>query len=518
MPALPAHPNLDQLRHQAKDLLRSAKAGDSGAIEEIRAVSNELNLAAAQLAVARSYGFARWPRLKEEVEKRNLELAEQVDAFCHASVGGRIGRAARLLNATPAIADYSFATAVILGNVDRVAHELRRDPALATRHDPHSGWAPLHAACASRWHHLDPSRGDELLAVAQLLLAAGADPIATTVGPRASWSPLRCVIASANSGPSNRALAELLLERGAVPNDHDLYLAGFAHDRDQLLPLLLDRVPNVREVAEQAVAAPISNDDAETTRLMLETGADPNRYRDDDGHRVPVVWAAIRAGCSSALLDLLLAHDADPNAAGPDGYTPYRLATAAGRTDLCELLGRYGADDRLTAADRFLSACRRADRREAQRELDENPELLRGLSDDDRAMLVRAAERGDTDAVELMLDLGLPIDARGDNGATALHIAAYSGSASTVQLLLKRGADIEALDTTWNSTPLDWAAVGSGEKPTSDPGADWIETVRALLAHGASADAVTLSPDDPKPPSPEVGELLRAQLDQQSSS
>ena len=39
MPTLPAHPNLDQLRHQAKDLLRRAKAGDADALNELRRVS-----------------------------------------------------------------------------------------------------------------------------------------------------------------------------------------------------------------------------------------------------------------------------------------------------------------------------------------------------------------------------------------------------------------------------------------------------------------------------------------------
>jgi ankyrin repeat protein len=510
MPTLPAHPDLAQLRRRAKDLLRSARAGDHDALESIRRVSGELNLAAAQLALARSYGFPSWPRLKDEVEARNLDLPELVTAFCEASIGGRLRLAARLLEEIPAIADH-FAAAVVLGDSDRVAEELERDPGLATRHDPQSGWAPLHVACASRWHQLDPGRADGLLAVAQLLLAAGADPVATV---RGQWSPLRCVIASANSGPSNLAVVTLLLERGAVPEDHDLYLAGFAHDRHELLPVLLASIPNVREIAEQALAAPISGDDVETTGLLVEAGADPNRYRDDDGNRVPVVWAAVRAGCSSGLLDSLLAHDADPSTAGPDGYTPYRLAFAGGKTDLAELLRRHGADDRLTPADRFLSACRRADRVAARRELDENPGLLAGLDDGERAALVRAAERGDTDAVALMIDLGFPLDARGDDGGTPLHAAAYSGSAGTVRILLERGADVEARDTTWSSTPLGWAAVGSGERPANDPDADWIETVRTLLDHGASTGGITFSEDDPKQPSPDVGALLRARVDE----
>lgn len=72
MPALPVHSNLEQLRHQAKDLLRAAKAGEADASRRILAVSDRIQLAAAQLALAREYGFASWPRLKSEVERREI--------------------------------------------------------------------------------------------------------------------------------------------------------------------------------------------------------------------------------------------------------------------------------------------------------------------------------------------------------------------------------------------------------------------------------------------------------------
>ena len=112
-----------------------------------------------------------------------------------------------------------------------------------------------------------------------------------------------------------------------------------------------------------------------------------------------------------------------------------------------------------------------------------------------------------------MLDLGFPLETRGDNGGTALHAAAYNGSTQTVRLLLGRGADIEARDTTWNDTPLGWAAVGSGERPRTNHTAEWIDTVRALLEHDASTDEISLEPDNQKPPSPEVAELLQAHID-----
>ena len=128
----------------------------------------------------------------------------------------------------------------------------------------------------------------------------------------------------------------------------------------------------------------------------------------------------------------------------------------------------------------------------------------------DLAALVAAAERGNISAVELALDIGFPIEARGDDGATALHAAAYAGSADTVALLLARAADLTVRDTRWHSQPLDWALVGSGEAPDSAPAPDWVATVTLLLDAGASLDEITLDPDDPKPPSVAVLELLRS--------
>jgi ankyrin repeat protein len=72
MPPLPVRTDLAQLRRRAKDLLRAAKAGDSEALARIRAVSDRLQLSSAQLALAREYGFASWPRLKREVERREI--------------------------------------------------------------------------------------------------------------------------------------------------------------------------------------------------------------------------------------------------------------------------------------------------------------------------------------------------------------------------------------------------------------------------------------------------------------
>jgi hypothetical protein len=180
-----------------------------------------------------------------------------------------------------------------------------------------------------------------------------------------------------------------------------------------------------------------------------------------------------------------------------------------GRTDLAEPLARHGARDDTTNADRFLLACRQGDHAEAERLLRATPGLPGRLGGDGQAALVDAAGHGQVEAVRRMLDAGLSLDARGQDGATPLHAAAGSGSAELVRLLLDRCADLRARDTTWDSTPLAWAQVGSGLPHVDNPAPDWIATIRTLIEAGASTADITLSPDDPKPPSPEVAQLLR---------
>ena len=66
---IPVRPDLDQLRNQAKDLLRQVRAGEPPAVAEFNEHHPEriepaaAKLADAQLALARSYGIASWPRL-----------------------------------------------------------------------------------------------------------------------------------------------------------------------------------------------------------------------------------------------------------------------------------------------------------------------------------------------------------------------------------------------------------------------------------------------------------------------
>src|SRR4029078_4341608 len=78
--SLSPRPNLEHLKHQAKDLLKSLKSGAPQALERFRAHhpryagiseseirSRRPALSDAQLVIAREYGLASWPKLKEHV-------------------------------------------------------------------------------------------------------------------------------------------------------------------------------------------------------------------------------------------------------------------------------------------------------------------------------------------------------------------------------------------------------------------------------------------------------------------
>ena len=74
---LPARPNLEYLKNEAKDRLADLRAADASA-----------QLADAQFALAREYGFASWPKLKEHVESLAVTLQ-------HTIAGGWIANVAQ---------------------------------------------------------------------------------------------------------------------------------------------------------------------------------------------------------------------------------------------------------------------------------------------------------------------------------------------------------------------------------------------------------------------------------------
>ena len=330
MADLPAKPSLDHLRRQARDLLRAAQAGDTAAAGRIRAVSDALTLASAQLAVAREYGFASWTRLRDEVAARTASLAPS---------GRSVLRGQHPRRHRP-------------GGPDAGGHPRARPLQLRHRGDPgrrrpradraRPGSRPGHPGRHA--DGLDTAARGPRLAMAPARPGLGRGPAGR--GPDAAGRRRRPQRPHRRGGRPRRldpaalrgrrcgqpAHHRLLLERGAVPGDHDLYLAGFADDNHECLRLLLFHAADVAQLARMALAAPISLNDAEGVHLLLEAGADPNRYADDADPLSPVIYAAIRSGCSAELTGLLLGYGADPHIPGPDGRSPYVLAVTQGRT------------------------------------------------------------------------------------------------------------------------------------------------------------------------------------------
>jgi len=105
---LPAKPNLNQLKKQAKDLLKAFRAGESTAIAEVCAhyrgpiagpisEAEGLQLSDTQLVLARAYGFDSWAKLKAFVDGvtvaalwlRSRAARSNACAPCSASGGTR---------------------------------------------------------------------------------------------------------------------------------------------------------------------------------------------------------------------------------------------------------------------------------------------------------------------------------------------------------------------------------------------------------------------------------------------
>lgn len=84
MSTLPPRPDLDQLRRIAKDRLKAARAGDTPVLEWLSQVNAGVTLSAAQLQLARDYGFPSWAAMQLEIARRgvlDLREPEAIAAF-----------------------------------------------------------------------------------------------------------------------------------------------------------------------------------------------------------------------------------------------------------------------------------------------------------------------------------------------------------------------------------------------------------------------------------------------------
>jgi len=203
-----------------------------------------------------------------------------------------------------------------------------------------------------------------------------------------------------------------------------------------------------------------------------------------------LLGAAVVAGRAERVA-LLLDHGADPD--GEDAYDHrphYENALCYGHPEIAEILLSRGAT-RLDLAPRaaFRAACMAGDAEQARTRLDSDPSLIL-----DPRLVHDAIRHGSDDAVDLILELGASLEAKGPHFAeTPLHQAALLGRDAAVDRLLALGARLDVRDPTFGGTPVGWASHGGHPElrerlldRTSDVGdlAAWgrVETLRERLS------------------------------------
>jgi hypothetical protein len=105
------HPNLEQLKRQAKELLQRFVAGEAAAVADVNAHyraadASKFALHDAQLVIARSYGFESWPKLKAYVDGVTVKrLADAVRRDDLAQVRAMLQARPELANLTMSYGD-----------------------------------------------------------------------------------------------------------------------------------------------------------------------------------------------------------------------------------------------------------------------------------------------------------------------------------------------------------------------------------------------------------------------------
>jgi ankyrin repeat protein len=494
---LPARPNLEQLKKQAKSLLHAAQAGDvealgrfvvlpalsSKSIDEIAAA--DLALHDAQSVIAREHGFPSWTALREEVEARTLSFGAAVAEFVRCATGGGSGRANRLLALYPDVARATLQTALVLGDAASVETRLREHPPLATEAGGPQNWEPLLYVCHTCMHADVPDRVEGLVAIARRLCSLGANPDAEY---HWNWHPElpRTALWGAICAVRHLPLAEVLLDAGANPTDGvSMHIAGGGGNIDalELLHRYNVNVNGIPGGVPPLVHMMLWADNSAGPYWLLEHGADVNLAWGVDGE-APLHVAARR--WDVRMVERLVQHGADVSRRRADGRTPHWLAELYGNADIAAWLLAHGATDELSALDCFIAACARADRAGAEAMLQARPALRTELRPEHHLMLHRPAESGDAAVMETMLTCGFDPDARDRDNVTPLHRAAMGGHADAVRVLLRFGADLNALDGMFSATPLVWAV--EGRSNARQTGADHVEVARVLIAAGSSVE------------------------------
>lgn len=308
---------------------------------------------------------------------------------------------------------------------------------------------PGHIGLRTALHH---AVGAQNLEMVDLLLARGADPNVRDEGDNAM--PIHF---AAENG--DLEIVKRLVEHGSdtigTGDDHELEVIGWA-----------TCFTNVhREVADYLLAhgahhtifsATAMGDIEAIRRIVAERRADIDRLMDrTNRRRHPLHLAIIKK--QPAALHALLELGADTAAIDAAGLTPLDQAALNGESAMVDDLLAHGAELALPAA-LILN-------RDVERLLNENAGMLvpGGRFE---TLIIRAAEQAPARVVELLLRHGAAVDALdnekssvdGTAGYTALHAAAFRGNMEAARVLLANGASVTVRDSRYSGTPAGWAA------------------------------------------------------------
>ncbi len=409
---------------------------------------------------------------------------------------GRLSRRFAVASGTQAII-----AAADRGDLVAVEAELARDPELA-RASNDTGDTPLHHA-AKNGHQR----------VVRALLAAGANVDAERGD---GYRPVHCAMMPNwffQARPGRREdIAKLLLSHGAR---YTIFLAALRGDEDFVRDALArDRsLANFEDTCHHRVlSAAVRRGDVAMTQRLLEHGADPN-LPEEGAPRGLSLWIAVNDR-QREIARLLLAHGADPNANVDSSGTPMSQAEAKRDAELTALLRAHGGRQPTSDSDRERVArlVENGKLDEAERLLRDNPHLihdneagwgdgiLAGPAHDGRhdviAMLMRLGARvppvskwapyyyfKHEATAAFLLEHGMDPNHMNWHRFTLLHHMAAEGELAKARLLLDHGADIDAIDDEYRSTPLGVAArrgqaalvellLARGADPTA-AGASW---------------------------------------------
>jgi ankyrin repeat protein len=429
--------NLEQLRKQAKELVRAARAGDPQAIERLD--GREPILARAQLVLAREHGYPSWPALVAAAEAN-------AEAFVRAATDNRRTRAEAMLEARPEIERDPWARLVLGRGWEGDANEPGGP----------RNWAPILYVCHSCF--ASPR-------LARELLERGADPNATFTNEYGAMSALY----GAAGVIHDPELTRVLLEAGANPDDNESLYHSVEHESTACLRLLLAHGATVN--GTNALPHALDYEEIEHVRLLLEAGGDPNEGA--------YMAHAVRRGRDAEALRLLAEHGADVNRPGGETWrgnvplrTPYQHAVIRGRDDLVEALAELGADTAVAPEDLALAALARGGH--ADGPLPDDP--------DAQEVIVMTALTGRLDAVLEAVGANYAGVVGGSPRLPLIGHAAWVGDREVVRRLLDAGADPTQRGDAEFDTPLGVAAHGSTNYRA--PRRDYVAVAELLVAAG----------------------------------